>query len=165
MYCPSCGAEYPQKTNFCKRCGANIAPTGNSVEFRLPRPPRVTGMFIAVAAFSFAGLAASMAFLNELSFRDQLDGRVKFFAFFASLLFVFGISSLLIWQLARMISTWQQTVRQSVQKAQNELSVHAQSVLPPPQYQPVQIAAPQESVPSVIEHTTRSLYTGPGTRE
>ncbi len=160
MYCPSCGAEYPQKTNYCKRCGANMAPPGNPVEFHVPRPPRVTGMVWAIAMFSFAGLAASMAFLDELSFRDGLSGQHKILAFIMSMLFVFGISGMLVWQLARMISTWQQTVRQLVQKSQNELPAQSQSVLPQPQFQPVQIAASPEAVPSVIEHTTRSLYTG-----
>jgi len=26
MFCPSCGFEYTQKTNYCKRCGEDLNP-------------------------------------------------------------------------------------------------------------------------------------------
>ncbi|HZS06439.1 MAG TPA: zinc ribbon domain-containing protein [Blastocatellia bacterium] len=168
MFCPSCGAEYPQKTNFCKRCGANMNPTANSIEVHMPRP-RVAGMVWAIALFSTAGLIASMVFLNELIPRNELSEGPKIFAFVASLMFVLGISGMLVWQLARMIGTWQHAVQQSAQKAQNELAAQSQPALPQPQYQPAPVAANKETVPSVTEHTTRSfnpaMQAGPGARE
>jgi phosphotransferase system glucose/maltose/N-acetylglucosamine-specific IIC component len=58
MFCPSCGLEYTQKTNYCKRCGEelNAAPQAVGVE-----PPRfrAVGMFFIVALFGIVGLSVA----------------------------------------------------------------------------------------------------------
>jgi len=167
MYCPSCGTFYEQQPRFCKRCGANTTPASTTVELHMPKP-RVAGMALTIALFSFAGLVASMLLLQDLSHRD-LHKEELVIPFMASLIFVFGIAGLLVWQMSRMINTYQEAVRQSVQKAQNELVAAATPVLPPQQAQPAQLSVASEQTPSVVEHTTRSfhppLYSGPGTRE
>ena len=163
MYCPSCGANYEQKINYCKKCGANLTPTGNVIEFHLPRL-RTTGMTWAIAAFGFAGLLTAILTAAGL-FSNDLPTRDVFGFFIMILLFVAGISGVLIWQLSRIISTWQEAMRQAAQKAQSELQAQTQAALPPQTAQPVQLSAVPERLPDVTEHTTRSfkpsLYSGP----
>lgn len=151
MFCPSCGAEIKQKTNFCKRCGANMNPAANTVEVHLPSAG-VSGMVWAIAGFSLIGLIASLIMLGSLG--GPWSGYSKemiIFAFVACLAFIFSIAGLLTWQLARLINTYRDSVRQTINKAQFEVSP------PPPQPQPVYIPAAQSPAPSVVEHTTRQM--------
>ena len=150
MFCPSCGAESAQKTNFCKRCGAKMNPAANTVEVHLPRSG-VTGMVWAIAAFSLIGLIASLIMLGSLGGPGSgySEGGV-IFAFVVCLAFIFSVAGLLTWQLARLINTYRDSVRQTINKAQFEVS-------PPPQHQPVYIPAAQSPAPSVVEHTTRQM--------
>jgi len=142
MFCPSCGAEYAQKINYCKRCGANMAVPTSTVEVHVPRP-RFAGLFWAIAAMGILGLIVCFTAFNEFA-NEGLRGDNLIIPFVAGLLFVSGIASGLIWQLARLVSTFQRSVHQ----AQGET---------PPLPQPQPIAAPQEPVVSVSEHTTRSF--------
>ena len=163
MFCPSCGAEANQKTKFCKRCGANLDPTINTVEVNLPRP-RVTGMVVAIVGFCLTGLGISLGALNGFTHGEHLSGEAMF-VFVCCLLFVFAVSGLLVWQLARLINSYKDAVKQTIQKAQFEPVASAPPIPP----QPLYIPAPQESAASVSEHTTRSfnpaLYNKPDARE
>src|SRR5262249_13410149 len=98
MFCPSCGAESAQKTNFCKRCGANMNPAANTVEVHLPRAG-VSGMVWAIAAFSLIGLIASLIMLGGLSGGSGYNPGSVIFAFVACLAFIFSVAGLLTWQL------------------------------------------------------------------
>ena len=162
MFCPSCGAESAQKTNFCKRCGANMNPAANTVEVHLPRAG-VTGMVWAIAAFSLIGLIASLIMLGGLSGPGNgYTPASVIFAFVACLTFIFSVAGLLTWQLARLINTYRDAVRQTINKAQFEVSP------PQPQPQPVYIPAASSPSPSVVEHTTRQMagvYREPAARE
>jgi hypothetical protein len=162
MFCPSCGAAIAQKTNFCKKCGANMNPTANAVEVHLPRAG-VAGMVWAIAGFSLIGFIASLIMLGSLSGPGGgfSDGAVVF-AFVACLAFTLSVAGLLTWQLARLINTYRDAVRQTINKAQFEV------LPPPPQPQPVYIPAAHSSAPSVVEHTTRQMagtYAEPQARE
>jgi hypothetical protein len=150
MFCPSCGAESAQKTNFCKRCGANMNPAANTVEVHLPRAG-VSGMVWAIAGFSLIGLIASLIMLGALSgpSSDPITERVVA-AFIACLTFILCVSGLLTWQLARLINTYRDAVRQTINKAQFEVS-------PAPQPQLLYIPAAQSHASSVVEHTTRQM--------
>lgn len=167
MYCPSCGANYEQKINYCKKCGASMTPAGNVIEFHLPRL-RTTGMTWAIAVFSFVGLLTAILTAAGMH-SNGLTVSALFGFFITILLFVSGVSGVLIWQLSRIISTWQESVRQAAQKAQSELQAQTQAALPPQTAQPFAISAAPERLPSVTEHTTRSfkpsLYSGPGAQE
>src|SRR5262245_1714715 len=147
MFCPSCGAASAQKTNFCKKCGANMNPAANAVEVHLPRAG-VTGMVWAIAAFSLVGLIASLIMLGGLS--GPGNSELVIIAFIACLMFILSVAGLLTWQLARLINTYRDSVRQTINKVQFEVS-------PPPQPQPVYIPAAQSPAPSVVEHTTRQM--------
>lgn len=148
MFCPNCGAEYAQKLNYCKRCGSTMTAPTNTVEVNVPRP-RLTGLFWAVSLFSLIGLVACFTAFTELAHRGLRDEHL-FIPFIFGLFFVFGISALLIWQLARTVSVFRDAVRRPQTEPQ---------ALPPavPQYQPPQLATPPEPVNSVTDHTTRSF--------
>src|SRR5262245_30442492 len=150
MFCPSCGAESAQKTNFCKRCGAHITQTANTVEVHLPRAG-VTGMVWAIAAFSLIGLIASLIMLGGLGGPGSgySEGSV-IFAFVVCLAFIFSVAGLLTWQMAPLNNTDRDSVRQTINKTQLEVSA-------PPHPQPVYIPAAQSPAPSVVEHTTRQM--------
>lgn len=144
MYCPTCGAEYAQKINYCKRCGSNMTTPTNTVEVNIPRP-RLTGMFGAVSLFSLIGLIA--CFIAYTSFVDRgLRKDELYIPFIFGLIFVSGISGLLIWQLSRIVSLFRETVRAP--------KIEMQSL---PQYQMPPLAVPPEPVSSISDHTTRSF--------
>src|SRR5262245_57535226 len=150
MFCPSCGAAIAQKTNFCKKCGASMNPAANTVEVHLPRAG-VAGMAWAIAGFSLIGLIASLIMLGGLSgpSGDPITGRVVA-VFISSLAFILCVSGLLTLQLARLVNTYRDAVRQTLNKAQLEVS-------PAPQPQPIYIPAAQSPSSSVVEHTTRQM--------
>ena len=146
MFCPNCGADYPQKINYCKRCGANMASPTNTVEVHVPRP-RLTGMFWAIAALSIGGLIACFTAFSEFA-RAGLRGDQLIIPFVMGLLFIGGIAGGMIWQLARLVSTFQQNVRQP--KVETPPLPHYETPVPP-------LAMLQEPPASVSEHTTRSF--------
>ncbi|MFN0121694.1 MAG: hypothetical protein ACKV2V_14470 [Blastocatellia bacterium] len=136
----------------------------NSIEINLPRL-RVTGMTWAVAFFSLAGLIASMLMLGSMEHGDTPPA-VRLLVFVACLTFVGGISGGLIWQLMRIVNTYQEAARLTMQRARQEIGSvvqqGSQHALPPPQTAPAHssVGSPA-SIPasqgSVSEHTTRSL--------
>ena len=148
MYCPTCGAEYAQKLNYCKRCGSNMTTPTNTVEVNIPRP-RLTGMFGAVSLFSLIGLIA--CFVAYTSFVDRgLRKDELYIPFLVGLMFVSGISGLLVWQLSRIVSLFRDAVRTPKIEAQPL----PQSL---PQYQTPPLAIPSEPISSISEHTTHSF--------
>ncbi len=147
MYCPSCGAEYAQKINYCKRCGATMTSSTNTVEVHVPRP-RFTGMFWAIAALSIGGLIACFTAFSEFA-QEGLRGDQLLIPFVMGLLFIGGIAGGMIWQLARLVSTFQQNVRQP--------KVETPPLPQPPQYETPALPLTIEPPASVSEHTTRSF--------
>lgn len=147
MFCPTCGAEYAQKINFCKRCGANMSSATNTVEVHVPRP-RFAAMFWAVALFGIVGLIA--CFLAFTAFVEMgLRGSDLKFPFVLGLLCVFGIAAMLVRQLAKLINVFQEAVRAPKVETQ-----------PLPAYQPppaLPNTTPPEPISSISEHTTRSF--------
>ena len=151
MFCPSCGAQVAQKTNFCKQCGANMNPTAGTVEVHLPRAG-VSWMVLAIAGFSLIGMIASLIMLGNFS--DPSTGHFHesvIAAFLTCMLFVFSVAGMLTWQLARLINSYRDAVKQTINRAQFEVSPH------PQQPQPVYIPAAHSPAPSVVEHTTRQM--------
>lgn len=144
MFCPNCGAEYAQKINYCKRCGATMTASANNVEVHVPRP-RLTGMFWAVSLFSIIGLIACFTAFGSFAERGLRDENLLL-PFIFGLMFVGGISGLLVWQLSRVVSLFRDAVRSPKVETQ-----------PSPSYQSPRLATPQEPVSSISDHTTRSF--------
>ena len=154
MFCPTCGFEYTQKTNYCKRCGAELNAAPQSVETKPQRSQAVGMSFVVVGFLGIVGL-----FLNLLSFHVLLGNHVNpkdaTLSFALGLLFVGGIAGFLIRQMSRLI-TAQQKSNQS--PAQERIIIR--------EAQAPQIGAPADPVwgaaepPSVVEHTTRQMAGG-----
>jgi hypothetical protein len=150
MFCPACGFEYTQKTNYCKRCGESLGVT-NVVDAPKMERPKLAAMFCAVAAFGIVGMIIAFAMLDRLTFRG-LRGDDLIVPFVMTLMFTGAIAGSLIWQLARMITAYQKT-------GQNVI-VEKHYIREAP---PAQLGAPtdplQQAVepPSVVEHTTRQM--------
>src|SRR5262245_34360908 len=102
MFCPTCGYEYTQKTNYCKRCGAELNAVPQSVEIKPHRFQAVGMSFVVVGFLGIVGL-----FLNLLSFHVLLSNHVRdeaaVLSFALGLLFVGGIAGFLIRLMSRMI--------------------------------------------------------------
>ena len=150
MYCPSCGFEYTQKTNFCKRCGGNLSGAGESEAPKIPRT-RIVGMFWAIAVFSVIGLLTVFNAFDHLVGRG-LRGDELMVPFVMGLFFVGAVAGLLIWMLARMITAHQKQGRNVI--------VEKHFIREVPQ---AQLGSPTDPIQqtvtpsSVAEHTTRSM--------
>jgi hypothetical protein len=150
MFCPSCGFEYTQKTNYCKRCGESLNPTSASDAPRMERPKLAT-MFCAVAAFGIVGMFMAFVMYNNSANRG-LRGDELILPFIMGMMFIGAIAGLLIWQLSRVITTYQ--------KGERNVVVEKRYIREAP---PARLGAPtdpiQQSVepPSVVEQTTRQF--------
>jgi hypothetical protein len=150
MFCPSCGFEYAQKTNYCKRCGESLS-VASLVDAPKMERPKLAIMFLAVAAFGIAGMGMAIALLDMMLGRG-LRGDELIVPFVMSLMFTGAIAGLLIWQLARLITAYQKTGRNVV--------VEKHFIREAPQ---AQFGAPADPIqqavepPSVVEHTTRQF--------
>lgn len=147
MFCPSCGFEYTQKTNYCKRCGESLGTTSVN---DAPKPARgiLAVMFCAVAAFGLLGLITVFAMYNNLAHRG-LRGDELLLPLMMGMMFTGAIAGLLIWQLARLITAYQKGGRNVV--------VEKHYIRESP---PAQLGAqtgPAVEPPSVVEHTTRQF--------
>src|SRR5215468_831198 len=109
MFCPSCGFEYTQKTNYCKRCGESLSVLASADTPKMPRS-RIAGMFWAIAMFCVLGLATVFNAYDHLVDRG-LRGDELMLPFVMGLFFIGSAAGLLIWMLARMIAVHQKTQR------------------------------------------------------
>jgi len=150
MYCPSCGFEYTQKTNYCKRCGDSLGVT-SVVDAPKVERPKLALMFCAVAAFGIVGLLTIFTLYEDLAYRG-LRGDELIIPFVMGLMFTSAIAGLLIWQLARMITAYKEAGRRVI--------VEKQYIREAP---PAQLGAPTDPIQqtvepqSVVEHTTRQF--------
>jgi hypothetical protein len=151
MFCPTCGFEYTQKTNYCKRCGEELNSAPQSAEGK-PKRFQATGLFTVVALFGIVGLFLNLLSLHYL-FRDgRVDGTDAMVSFALGLFFVGAIAGNLIWQLSRLITGYQKS---NQAPAQERVIIR--------EVQVPHLGAPTEQVQSavepssVVEHTTRQM--------
>ena len=159
MFCPSCGFEYTQKTNYCKRCGEELGVAPQGVETKPQRSYAVGMSFVVVGFLGIVGL-----FLNLLSFHVLLGrnaDEAAVFSFVLGLLFVGVVAGFLMRQMSRLITASQKS---NQAPAQERIIIR--------EAQTPQIGAPTDSIRgaaephSVVEHTTRQMadvYVEPGT--
>jgi hypothetical protein len=156
MFCPSCGFEYTQKTNFCKRCGADLNPAGATVA---PKKTQlgVSAMFWGVIAFCLTGVTLVFGMFDHFQRTGGCNGKLcheeatllSFVAFF-----LFVVTLLLFWQLARMVTAFRRTAENVTVEKHFIREVPSQPVAPTGQMP----EAPEAIYPSgVVEHTTRQM--------
>ena len=156
MFCPSCGFEYTQKTNYCKRCGSDLNPV---IATDAPKKTQlgVGAMFWGVIAFCLTAVTLLLTAWDHFQRTGRCNGicdeeaiLLSFVAVFLSL-----VTLLLIWQLARMVTAFRRT-------GQN-VTVEKHFIREVPAVQPVaptgQMPEAPEVIypPSVVEHTTRQM--------
>jgi hypothetical protein len=148
MFCPSCGFEYTQKTNYCKRCGEELNLAGVT-DTPKKKQPNVAGMFSAVGAFCLLAVALILTAYDHFS-GGGLQSKDEKLLTFASL-FLSVVAFLLIWQLARMVTAFR--------RAEQKAPVEKHSIREVPTSQPAPKAQILEAIdqPSVVEHTTRRM--------
>jgi hypothetical protein len=150
MFCPSCGFEYTHKTNYCKRCGESLSLTSAYDKPKIERP-KLAIMFVAIAAFGIMGMGMAFAMLDTLLGRG-VRGDELIVPFVMSLMFTGTIAGLLIWQLSRMITAYQNGGQNVV------VEKHYIRESPPAQLGSLTDPIQQSVEPSsVVEHTTRQF--------
>jgi len=150
MFCPSCGFEYTQKTNYCKRCGESLSVPAGADAPKTPRS-KIAGMFWAVAVFCLLGLVTVLNTYDHLVGRGAHDNELLW-PFVAGFFFVGAVALLLIWQLARMITVHQKTGQNVI------VEKHYIREAPPAQFgAPTDPLQQTVEPPSVVEHTTRQM--------
>src|SRR5262245_28841383 len=101
MFCPTCGFEYTQKTNYCKRCGANLTSSDKPPVVQLPAL-KITGAFFVIAAFALFSLIFICSFYEGMIGRE-IRGAELFVPFVFGVGLIGAVVGLLSWQLSRMI--------------------------------------------------------------
>src|SRR5262245_38132415 len=156
MFCPSCGFEYTQKTNYCKRCGEDLNPTIATVAPKKTQPA-VIAMFWGVIAFCLTAVTLMLGAWDHFQRTGRCNGICGAEAMLLSFVtgFLFLVTLLLIWQLARMVTAFRRT-------AEN-VTVEKHFIREVPTVQPVAPTGQMPEVPeviyssSVVEHTTRQM--------
>jgi hypothetical protein len=166
MFCPSCGFEYAQKTNYCKRCGADLNIAGATAGPKKTQLGVIT-MFWGIIAFCLTAVTLLLAAWDH--FQRNGNGRCNgicdeeaiLVSFVGISLFV--VTLLLIWQLARMVTAFRRTAENVTVEKHFIREAPIQPVAPTGQMP----EAPEAIYPSsVVEHTTRQMagvYGEPGT--
>ena len=163
MFCPTCGFEYTQKTNYCKRCGGNLTSSEKPPVIQLPAL-KVTGAFFVIAAFVLFSLMFVYNFYWDM-IRREIRGPELFVPLVLGVGVIGAVAGLLCWQLSRLITV----ARKQEDWAANQERPTFREVQPQGR-----IIAPTDptrnavEAPSVIEHTTRQMagvYREPAARE
>ena len=141
MYCPECGNEIRGDLNFCNRCGSQVeksSPENRSVAHNL------SNALGAVAVFGILGFIAMLWLLLRNEF--VWAGATWICLFYLAT--VFGISAMLIKQIAALTGTQRNRLREISEMRRNG---HLGSPTT------AQLREPLEPVASITDHTTRTL--------
>jgi hypothetical protein len=155
MFCPSCGYEYTQKTNYCKRCGEDLNPSSVTGSPKKTQSS-VAAMFWGVVTFCLTAMTLLFGMFDHFQRNGRCNGMCNeerillgFVAFF-----IFAVTLLLIWQLARMVTAFRRT--------EQDVTVEKHFI----REAPIQPVAPTGRMPeapeaiysaSVVEDTTRRM--------
>ena len=159
MFCPSCGFEYTQKTNYCKRCGADLNPAGATVAPKKTQMGVIT-MFWGVIAFCLTAVTILFGMFDHFQRNGRCNGMCheeKILLSFVSF-FLFVVTLLLIWQLARMVTAFRRTAENVIVEKQFIRELQTVQPVAPTGQMPEALEVIYPS--SVVEHTTRQMAGG-----
>lgn len=152
MFCPACGFEYTQKTNYCKRCGGNLSASDKEPVTQLPGL-KITGVFFVIAAFVLFSLLQVYNYYMKMLYAN-VRGIELFVPLLLGFALIGAVALLLVWLLSRVIAVGQKPADQTANQQRA-----AYGDVPPPG----QLAAPTDPIrnavepPSVVEQTTRQM--------
>lgn len=142
MYCPSCGTPNTQSLNYCKRCGANLAPASSAPVSRLAG--LAWTIPLAIALITLGGLGMVFYIGLELV-RKGADVPIQSASMLlVDVLVIVAIDWMLLRQLSRVIDIYRPTGEQ-ISRQQSELNGR----------QVAQIEAARDPATFVAEQTTR----------
>ncbi|MGH9769297.1 MAG: hypothetical protein ACREAB_17875 [Blastocatellia bacterium] len=152
MFCPTCGFEYTQKTNYCKRCGGNLSASDKAPVTQLPGL-KITGVFGVIAALVLFGLMQVYNIYMKMLYAG-VRGDELFVPVLLGFALIGAVALLLAWLLSRVITVARKQADQAAnQERPTFIGVQPQAHLAAPA-DPIRNAV--ES-PSVVEHTTRQM--------
>lgn len=160
MFCPQCGLEYTQKTNYCKRCGGALS-SSDQAPLTQPSGLKFTGMFLVIAALALFGLMQVYNIYMKMLYAG-VRGTELFVPVVLGFMLIGGVSFLLAWMMSRLITSTRKQSGQAERPGYIEPQPHARIVAP---NDPVLNVVER---PSVAEHTTRQMagaYREPQARE
>lgn len=143
MYCSACGAPVSKGLNYCNRCGNNLSVVRGGGAGKSDESPSAVGIDIFWTTVVGLGLIlGGMVALKSLDFREAF---IIAYMIVSSLAFL-GLFSLDLWRFIRAYRG----------KPEVRPAARAEE-LDTKELQEAEVRALPEPVPSVIEHTTRSL--------
>src|SRR5262245_54542749 len=157
MFCPTCGFEYTQKTNYCKRCGAGLTASDKAPVTQSPNL-KISFMFLVIAAFVLISLNQIYGIYMKMLYAN-VRGHELFIPILLGFALIGAVALLLVWQLSGVITV-------ARKQAEQPTFIEVQPQTP--------IAAPADPIrqavetPSVVEHTTRQMagvYREPAARD
>lgn len=142
MYCSSCGTAVAHTLIYCNHCGAKLSGAKGDGKALEISPQSL--VWATVATFVF-GLAAIITFVSTMKKLDFNEGIVNSFLVFSFLLLL-ALEGVFIWLLLSRRRGEKEVsgTKQLNEQATNELYTAPARVL-------------TEPVPSVTDHTTRTL--------
>lgn len=152
MFCPTCGFEYTQKTNYCKRCGGNLS-SSDKAPVTQPSDLKISGMFLVIAALVLFGLMQVYGNYMKMLYAN-VRGPELFVPLLLGFTLIGAVALLLVWQLSRVIAVARKQADQAANQERPtfvEVPPLANLITPT---DPIRNAV--ES-PSVVEHTTRQM--------
>src|SRR5215813_257672 len=163
MFCPNCGFECTQKTNYCKRCGGALSSSDKEPMAQLPGL-KITGVFFVIAALVLFGMMQIYSVYMKM-----LYAGVRGAELFVPLLLGFALLGAVALLLARLLSWAIAGARHQMDRAADRARLTYIEVpqLEEPAAPPDPIRNAVES-PSVVEHTTRQMagvYKSPAAHE
>lgn len=145
MYCASCGSSVKPNLSYCNACGEKLNNSkdreGNASMLATP-----DSLIWAIVAVTIAGLGILIGLMSVMKKELQFDDGIILGFSSLVLLLIVAIDATFIWQFLRR----NQSGRETISTARlRELITKELNAAPP--------RALPEPVPSVTEHTTRSI--------
>src|SRR5215212_10090028 len=146
MYCSSCGVSITQGLSYCNHCGAKLSGEKGDSLIKTTELRAESLIITAMVRLFVLGLLAITALMGVMkAVLDLNAGQILGFATLSFLIMLL-IEGVLIWRLSRRKRDAEATGDTALPKKQTtkELDAAQARVLP-------------EAMPSVTEHTTRTL--------
>ena len=146
MYCSACAKEVAAGLTFCSHCGFRISEAKSEPKKSDLSSNALISAIVSIFVIGFGCIVAMLAIMKNLGFRDDMIGVVITFSFITILL----IEVMFMWLLFKRNQAPKETKTkpQLTEQPVKEIYAAPSNLLSESKFQPV---------PSVTEHTTRTL--------